>query len=166
MPTTSHDADELSWWDGLPYTLWRTHNAVNRVLQDAIKDLGVTVTQLGLAVHLDQLGALSASDLARGIHVTPQSVATALARLDKLGWVDHQPHPVHGRVVLFSLTEQGRQGVRAGSARMTEVTDRVNSVLSEGGSESVVSELRRILLELEGSDRPMEPLWPVRDARA
>ncbi|WP_345066702.1 MarR family winged helix-turn-helix transcriptional regulator [Leifsonia kafniensis] len=158
-----HDSAEFSWWNGLPYTLWRAHNAVNRVLHDAIKDLGVTVTQLGLAVHLDQLGALSASDLARGIHVTPQSVATALARLDKLGWVNHQPHPVHGRVVLFTLTERGREGVRDGSARMAEVTDRMTSVLSDGGAETVVRELRRILVELEGSDRPTETLWPIRN---
>lgn len=162
MPTTPDDSEGFFWWEGLPYTLWRAHNAVNRELQDAVKDLGVTVTQLGLSVHLAQLGALSASDLSRGIHITPQSVATALARLEKLGWVNRQPHPVHGRVVLFTLTDTGREGVQEGSARMAEVTERVTSVLSAGGAETVVSELRRILLELDGSERPMEPLWPIR----
>jgi DNA-binding MarR family transcriptional regulator len=164
MSTTPHDSEGFSWGEGLPYTLWRTHNAVNRCLQDAIKDLGVSVTQLSLAVHLHQLGPLSASDLARGIHVTPQSVATALARLDKIGWVDREPHPVHGRVILFSLTERGREGVRDGSARMAEVTQQVTSFLSDGGTESVIRELRRILMELEGSDRPMELLWPIRNS--
>lgn len=162
MPTTTPDSEGFSWWNGLPYTLWRTHNAVNRVLHDAVKDLGVTVTQLGLSVHLNQLGALSASDLSRGIHITPQSVATALNRLENLGWVTRRPHPVHGRVVLFSLTDRGRDGVREGSARMAEVTKRVTSVLPDAGADTV-RELRLILLELEGSDRSMEPLWPIRD---
>jgi DNA-binding MarR family transcriptional regulator len=164
VSTTSRDPEGFSWEDGLPYLLWRSQNAVHRCLQDAIKDLGVTVTQLGLAVHLHKLGPLSASDLARGIHITPQSVATALARLDKIGWVDRQPHPVHGRVVLFNISERGLEGVREGSARMAAVTERVTGVMSDGGAETVIRELRRILLELEGSDRPMELLWPIRNA--
>lgn len=164
MSSTPQTTDGFSWEDSLPYILWRTQNAVHRCVQEAIKDLGVTVTQLGLAVHLHKLGPLSASDLARGIHITPQSVATALARLDKIGWVEHQPHPVHGRVVLFNITERGLQGVREGSARMAEVTKRVTAVLSNDGPDTVIRELRRILLELEGSDRPMELLWPIRNA--
>ncbi|WP_167044783.1 MarR family transcriptional regulator [Salinibacterium sp. ZJ454] len=163
MSATSDNQGGFSWEDGLPYILWRTQNAVHRCLQDAIKDLGVTVTQLGLAVHLHKLGPLSASDLARGIHITPQSVATALARLDAIGWVDRKPHPVHGRVVLFNISERGLDGVREGSARMAAVTERVTGVMSDGGAEAVVRELRRVLLELEGSDRPMELLWPIRN---
>jgi DNA-binding MarR family transcriptional regulator len=137
---------------------------VHRLLQDTIKDLGVTVTQLGLAVHLHKLGPLSASDLARGIHITPQSVATALKRLDAIGWVDSQPHPVHRRVVLFNISQRGLDGVREGSKRMASITERVTGVMSEGGAERVVAELRRVLLELEGSDRPMELLWPIRNS--
>jgi DNA-binding MarR family transcriptional regulator len=136
---------------------------VHRCGQEAIKDLGVTVTQLGLAVHLHKLGPLSASDLARGIHITPQSVATAMAQLAKIGWVERQPHPVHGRVVLFNISERGLKGVKEGSARMAAVTERVTGVLTEGG-DPLIRELRRILLELEGSDRPMEALWPIRNS--
>lgn len=163
MSTTPDVPGGFSWEDSLPYILWRTHNAVHRSVQNAISDLGVTVTQLGLAVHLHKLGPLSASDLARGIHITPQSVATAMARLDKIGWVDRQPHPVHGRVVLFNISERGLDGVREGTRRMAEVTERVTAALSNDGSETVVRELRRILLDLEGSDRPMELLWPIRN---
>ncbi|TFV95171.1 MarR family winged helix-turn-helix transcriptional regulator [Leifsonia flava] len=164
MSTTPNHSEGFSWRESLPYVLWRADNAVNRHLLGAIKDLGVNVTQLGLAVHLDELGPLSASDLSRGIHVTPQSVATALSRLDKIGWVEHQPHPVHGRVVLFTITDRGREGVREGTARMAKVTDRLTGTLSSGGADHLIVELRRILLDLEGSDRPMEALWPIRDA--
>ncbi|WP_157155290.1 MarR family winged helix-turn-helix transcriptional regulator [Diaminobutyricimonas sp. LJ205] len=163
MSTTPHDSGGFSWEDALPYILWRTQNAVHRSLQDAIKDLDVTVTQLGLAVHLHKLGPLSASDLARGIHITPQSVSTALTRLAEIGWVDRQPHPVHRRIVLFNISERGLEGVREGSARMASITERVTGVMSDGGAETVVGELRRVLLELEGSDRPMELLWPIRN---
>ncbi|KRE23314.1 MarR family winged helix-turn-helix transcriptional regulator [Agromyces sp. Soil535] len=162
MSTTSPISAEFSWEESLPYTLWRTQNAVHRFVQSEVEDLGVTVTQLGLAVHLHKLGPLSASDMSRGFRITPQSVATALARLDRIGWVRRQPHPVHGRVVLYTMTDVGLRGVNEGTKRMAGVTARVAGIVSDSDAEeAVVSELRRILHALEGSSRPMELLWPV-----
>ncbi|KRE23321.1 MarR family winged helix-turn-helix transcriptional regulator [Agromyces sp. Soil535] len=162
MPSTTDSGEEFSWEDSLPYLLWRTQNAVHRYIQPMIDDIGVTVTQLGLAVHLHKLGPLSASDMSRGFRITPQSVSTALSRLEKIGWVERAPHPVHGRVVLFRLSEEGVTGVRQGTERMAVVTENLTSMLSEGAAPMVIDEFRRILLELEGSDRPMELLWPIR----
>lgn len=154
-------ADGFVWEDSLPYVLWRTQNAVYRILQHALTDLGVTVTQLGIAVHLQKLGPLSASDMSRGFRITPQSVATALAKLEKIGWVERRPHPIHGRVILFNVTEKGSAGVAEGSVKMAAMTDRVNAAMSSGASESVVASLRQILLDLEGSDHPMQLLWSI-----
>jgi DNA-binding MarR family transcriptional regulator len=148
--------------DSLPYTLWQAQNAVHRLVQEAVDDLGVTVTQLGLAVHLGKLGALSASDMSRGFRITPQSVSTALTRLDALGWVDRKPHPVHGRVVLFTLSETGHEGAREGSARMALVTERISGMLGADRGERLITGLRAVLQGLEGDDRPMEMLWPIR----
>lgn len=87
------------WTDGLPHALFRAHQAVHRRVEAAVDGLGVTVTQLGIAVHLDELGHMSASDLARRFRITPQSASTALGNLDSLGWVRRVPHPYHGRVI-------------------------------------------------------------------
>jgi DNA-binding MarR family transcriptional regulator len=136
-------------------------NAVHRRFQQSLDDLGVTVTQLGLAVHLAELGPLSGADLSRGFHIAPQSVGTAPARLEKLGWVERGPHPVHGRVVLYELSAKGLAGVRLGRVSMAEVSKRITQVLPGRDAAKFIEELRCIVVDLDGPDRPIERLWPL-----
>lgn len=129
---------------------------------EAISELGVTATQLGLAVHIDELGHLSGSDLARHFAITPQSVSTALNGLEKLGWVKRTPHPVHKRVIWFEVTEFGRERARAGR----EILSRFDTMLKDRlGAESVADTTRQLLSiteEFIGPERLPTPLWPVR----
>ena len=151
----------VAWDDAFTHVLWRAQNAVHRVVQASLDSLGVTATQLGLAVHLDQLGPLSAADLSRGFHIAPQSVGTALSRLEKIGWVERQAHPVHGRVVLYSLSALGDEGVARGRKLMDVVNEQVTRVLSTEDLDGVLAGLRRVIVEIDGPDEPLQPLWPV-----
>jgi DNA-binding MarR family transcriptional regulator len=160
MRTGASDVDD-SWETALPHVLWRAQNALHRRLQESIDELGVTVTQLGLAVHLQELGSLSAADLSRGFHIAPQSVGTALTQLEKLGWVARRAHPVHGRVVLFELTAAGVEGVRAGRRRVTSATEGVTSSLSERELQRLVELLRHVSTAVDGPDQPVRALWPA-----
>lgn len=154
--------NEASWDSWFTYVLWRTQNAVHRNVEAALDDLGVTATQLGLAVHLDELGPLSAADLSRGFHIAPQSVGTALARLEKIGWVERRAHPVHKRVVLYELSPKGLAGVRQGRVRMATVNEQVTKVLSKSELDGLIKDLRRVIVEIDGPDEPLRPLWPLR----
>lgn len=155
--------DAVKYWDDeFTHVLWRAQNAVHRVVQEALEDLGVTATQLGLAVHLEQLGPLSAADLSRGFHIAPQSVGTALSRLEKLGWVSRRMHPVHKRVVLYELTDTGLAGTARGRRAMSVTNAEVTSGLSTGEIASVTALLRQITEAIDGPDMPLTPAWPVR----
>lgn len=138
------------WQDRLPHVLWRAQQAVHRHIQTALDGLGVTVTQLGLAVHLDELGLVSASDLSRRFHITPQSVTTALAQLERIGWVRRLPHPAHKRVILHELTETGLAGVADGRARMAAIDGAFTEILGDEGRDEVVGRLRTLIVALEG----------------
>ena len=151
-----------SWDDQFTHVLWRAQNAVHRRVQEALDALGVTPTQLGLAVHLDELGPLSAADLSRGFHIAPQSVGTALNRLEKLGWVHRRTHPVHGRVVLYELTETGLAGTARGRQAMAEANGTVQADLSEADLNVLTGLLRRITAGIDGPDVPVTSMWPVR----
>jgi DNA-binding MarR family transcriptional regulator len=151
-----------TWDDEFTHVLWRAQNAVHRTVQTALDDLDVTATQLGLAVHLDELGPLSAADLSRGFHIAPQSVGTALSRLEKIGWVERRAHPVHGRVVLYELSPKGRDGVAQGRTRMATVNDQVTSVLPKAKLVGLIESLRRVIVEIDGPEEPVQPLWPIR----
>ncbi|MFD7811521.1 MarR family winged helix-turn-helix transcriptional regulator [Streptomyces sp. NPDC059785] len=134
------------WDDAFTHILWRAQNAVHRKVQSKLDDSGVTATQLGLAVHLDELGPLSAADLSRGFHIAPQSVGTALNRLEKLDWVRRTPHPVYRRVVLYELTSTGQAGVAYGRQTMADVNDSVTSGLTS----AEVAQLIRLLCTVTG----------------
>jgi DNA-binding MarR family transcriptional regulator len=148
-----------AWIGGMPYRLWRANQGVNRRLTESIADLGVTVTQLGIVVHLDELGHMSASDLARLFGLTPQSVSTALGQLEKLGWVTRIPHPVHKRVIWYEVTEAGAEAAVHGRERVATVNQEVTDALGddrdafESGLASLQSEF--------GEDMPYVTMWPL-----
>ncbi|MFE7979014.1 MarR family winged helix-turn-helix transcriptional regulator [Streptomyces shenzhenensis] len=151
-----------SWDDAFTHVLWRAQNAVHRRVQEALDELGVTVTQLGLAVHLDQLGPLSAADLSRGFHIAPQSVGTALNRLEKVDWVRRRTHPVHGRVVLYELTATGLAGVARGRQVMAATNAGVTADLSVAETAQLIELLRKVTVGIDGAQGPMMSAWPVR----
>lgn len=153
------------WQEGLPFLLWRAQLAVHRSLQDSIADLGVTMTQLGLAVHLFELGPLSASDLSRGYRITPQSVTTNLTQLERNGWITRRPHPVHGRIVLNILSDAGREGVSAGRARIAEATRDLEALLGQSNADTVVESLKTIMVSIDGEDPKVGLLWPLPEGR-
>jgi DNA-binding MarR family transcriptional regulator len=103
-PSAGRDPTQL-----LVYRVWHTENALSRALDDALRPLGTSVAQCSVLFHLDLHEALSAADLSRLIHVTPQGIASTVRRLAGDGLIDRRPHPVHGRIVVLTLTAAGRR---------------------------------------------------------
>ena len=50
---------------------------------------------------------LSGADLARVAVLTPQTVGVIIRNLERDGAIRKTPHPVHGRVLQWSLTRRG-----------------------------------------------------------
>ncbi|UUT34759.1 MarR family winged helix-turn-helix transcriptional regulator [Microbacterium elymi] len=158
--------DEPSaWLDGLPYRLWRANQALHQRIVNDIEDLGVTVTQLGICVHLDELGHMSASDLARLFRLTPQSVTTALNHLEKLGWVTRLPHPVHKRVIWYELTEAGLAGADEGRTRVAAVNHEIDAVLDATHQAALRETLTILTTTFDGVEVPIGTMWPVTGSR-
>ena len=150
-----------AWNDELTHVLWRAQNAVHRRVQEELEELGVTATQLGLAVHLDDLGPLSAADLSRGFHIAPQSVGTALRRLEDLGWVRRREQPANRRVVLYELTAAGLDGTTQGRQAMSAANVAAAGVLSETETGTLVALLRRVTAGIEGPDPTPVSTWVI-----
>ena len=149
------------WTDGLPYTLYRANQAVHRLVAEAIDGMDVSITQLALVVHLDELGHLSASDLARRFRLTPQSVSTALGRLEALGWVTRLPHPVHRKVIWYEVTESGVAQAAEGRQRLVALQARLEDMFGPAFVTDTIADLQRITTEIDGPEPAAEPLWPV-----
>jgi DNA-binding MarR family transcriptional regulator len=149
------------WTDALPYSLFRANQAVHRLVTEAIEGMGVTITQLGITVHLDELGHMSGSDLARRFKITPQSSSTALARLEALEWVRRVPHPYHGRVIWYEVTDAGHAAAVEGRKRLARLHQELTELLGDQQMESAISSLTAITVAIDGPEPSLPTAWPA-----
>lgn len=116
----------------------------------ARKTAGVQALHPGLtAAQADVLsklldGARSAAQLAREAGVAPQTMTEMVVNLVSKGWVSRNPSPDHARVLLVSLTEQGREMARQARARADDVEELIRGELSADEEKALVDVLERI----------------------
>jgi DNA-binding MarR family transcriptional regulator len=81
---------------------------VRRIRADAPPELReFSWIQKAVLRRLEKDGPATAADLARAEGVKPQSMATALALLEKMGLVERKAHPTDGRQINIKLTARG-----------------------------------------------------------
>lgn len=86
--------------------------AVGQLLRRLRSETGtdeLNLSQLGVLGRLDQQGAMTTADLARGESMKPQSMGAILASLEQEGLVERKPHPSDGRQILFAMTGKGAE---------------------------------------------------------
>jgi DNA-binding MarR family transcriptional regulator len=91
----------------LAYLLRQAQGATRLTMERALADLGVTPPQFAVLTMLRAYPALSGADLARVALLTPQTVGVIIRNLERDGAIRNTPHPVHGRVLQWTLTRRG-----------------------------------------------------------
>jgi len=91
----------------LGYLLRQAQAATRLTLERALADLGVTPPQFAVLTMLKAYPGLSGADLARVAVLTPQTVGVIIRNLERDGAVRKEPHPVHGRLLRWTLTRRG-----------------------------------------------------------
>jgi DNA-binding MarR family transcriptional regulator len=91
----------------LGYLLRQAQAATRLTLERALADLGVTPPQFAVLTMLKAYPGLSGADLARVALLTPQTVGVIIRNLERDGAIRKTPHPVHGRVLQWTLTRRG-----------------------------------------------------------
>jgi DNA-binding MarR family transcriptional regulator len=121
-----------------------------------------------LAGHLDELGlfpgqerilhllstreAASVGDLSRVLGVRPPTVSKSVNRLAAEGLVERKSSPDDSRVVLVSLTAEGRSRLQRLEEKMEEAEADMVSVLGEKDSRRLRKLLRKLSRGLAVSD--------------
>jgi DNA-binding MarR family transcriptional regulator len=89
---------------------------VRKIRSDAPSEVhDLSWTQRATLTRLEKDGPATIADLARAEGVKPQSMGTAVAGLEGLGFVERKPHPTDGRQVHILLSAKGtamRKGMR------------------------------------------------------
>jgi len=91
----------------LGYLLRQAQSAARLTLERALAELGVTPPQFIVLTMLKAYPGLSGADLARVALLTPQTVGVIIRNLERDGAIRKTPHPVHGRVLQWTLTRRG-----------------------------------------------------------
>jgi DNA-binding MarR family transcriptional regulator len=91
----------------LAYLLRQAQAATRLTIERALAELGVTSPQFVVLTMLRAYPGLSGADLARVALLTPQTVGVIIRNLERDGAIKNTPHPIHGRVLQWTLTRRG-----------------------------------------------------------
>jgi len=91
----------------LAYLLRQAQAASRLTLERALAELAVTPPQFVVLTMLKAYPGLSGADLARVALLTPQTVGVIIRNLERDGAIRKTPHPVHGRMLQWTLTGRG-----------------------------------------------------------
>ncbi len=91
----------------LAYLLRQAQAATRLTLERALADFGVTPPQFIVLTMLRAYPGLSGADVARVALLTPQTVGIIIRNLERDGAIRKTPHPIHGRVLQWTVTRRG-----------------------------------------------------------
>jgi DNA-binding MarR family transcriptional regulator len=91
----------------LAYLLRQAQAATRHAMERKLANLGVTTPQFVVLTMLKAYPGLSGADLARVAALTPQTVGVIIRNLERDGAIRKAAHPVHGRVLQWTLTRRG-----------------------------------------------------------
>jgi DNA-binding MarR family transcriptional regulator len=124
--------------------LRQTQHAVRTRLDEGLAATGLTMPQYAVLAEIDQKGELSASDLAREIGMTAQTVNVLVQGLETSGLLTRSRHPTHGRILLANLTPAGRKALKHGLEVALGVQDQLLSCVPASERPRLLRQLKAI----------------------
>jgi DNA-binding MarR family transcriptional regulator len=124
--------------------LRRTQHAVRTLLDAELAPTGLTLPQYGVLAELQSRSGSSASELARALGVTAQTMNVLVGGLAASGLVDRSPHEAHGRIIRVHLTRQGRAALKRGLRLAQAVEERLLAGVTPADRDRLVDILKRI----------------------
>ncbi len=131
------------------YLLRQAAAAARLTLERALAELGATPPQFLVLTMLKAYPGLSGADLARVAVLTPQTVGVIIRNLERDGAIRKTPHPVHGRVLQWSLTRRGLTLLQKCRRHATALERRLAAELNRRDERAVRRWLSKIALTLQ-----------------
>src|SRR5205807_863833 len=133
----------------LAYLLRQAQAATRLSMERALADLGVTSPQFVVLTMLKAYPGLSGADLARVAMLTPQTVGVIVRNLERDGAIRKTPHPIHGRVLQWTLTRRGRTLLEKCRRHVKALERRLMAGLSAKAQATVRRWLSKIAADLQ-----------------
>ena len=130
------------------YLLKEASSALRTAMEEALRPLGLTVTQYSCLELLAQRPGVSASDLARGAFVSRQSMNVVLQGLEQDGLVTRSAEPAAGRTLPTRLTPRGRETLHHATTAVRGVEVRMLDAMSQAEQSEALRLLRSMVRAL------------------
>jgi DNA-binding MarR family transcriptional regulator len=121
--------------------LGRVVKGYRALLEDALRDEGLTLPQLRLLKAIKEQSGASAAALARTCYVTPQTMQAILTRAQREKWIVRGKAAGNSRIVTASLTPLGKAMLERGS----QMASRIEAILWSGVDLPTLRQLNTIL---------------------
>ncbi len=135
----------------LGYLLRQAQAASRLSMERALAGLGVTSPQFVVLTMLKAYPGLSGADLARVAILTPQTVNVIIRNLERDGAIRKTPHPVHGRVLQWTLTGRGTTLLAQCRRHAQALERRLSAGLSAQEEQVIRRWLSKIATDLQDS---------------
>lgn len=131
------------------YLLRQAAAASRLTLERSLAELGATPPQFVVLTMLKAYPGLSGAELSRIALLTPQTVGVIIRNLERDGAIRMTPHPVHGRVLQWTLTRRGLALLKRCRRHALALERRLAAGLNRQGQSTVRGWLASIAADLQ-----------------
>ncbi|HSM44672.1 MAG TPA: MarR family transcriptional regulator [Acidimicrobiia bacterium] len=132
------------------YLVARLDRLVRSQLSEVLEPFDLSVPQYTLLSVLEHRPGLSNAQLARRSYITAQAMHQVVNGLEERGLIARRVSPVHGRIQLTELTDEGLDLLKSCDEEVTRLEERIFGGLGEKGEER----LRRLIQAAIDFDSP------------
>ena len=126
--------------------IMQTVPLIARTLDASLRQLNqnLSPTHFGLLMMLTQGPAVSQSDLAERLHISPSTLSATVEALVRRDWIKRKPSSQDRRVILIEITPGGRAVLEQSHHQVLEVLMKVIATVSESDRDDINIGLRAL----------------------
>ncbi|OJY71640.1 MAG: hypothetical protein BGP16_13660 [Sphingobium sp. 66-54] len=133
---------------GFPHLVKWVEMAVRARVERVLRNQPISSSQLFALVLIDERGEVTAAELARLMHITPQAFTPLLRPLRAQGLIEREPDAAHRRRLTMRLTDAGRTVIAKARALTPEIEGAMLADFTDAERETLLRLLARIVRPL------------------
>ncbi|GJM19212.1 MAG: hypothetical protein DHS20C14_14250 [Phycisphaeraceae bacterium] len=117
---------------------------ISAIYDDALRPLGIRVTQMGVLVVLARLGGGTATEIAQMLRMDKSTVSRSLDRLIDSGWVTAD-EGADARTQPLTLTRSGRAMIDRSAPAWAEAQEHVRTLVGDAFADKLVRTAEKLM---------------------
>ncbi|SDK48662.1 MarR family winged helix-turn-helix transcriptional regulator [Streptomyces indicus] len=138
----------------------RAEQALMAHHEAVLRGYGLTMTQYSVLLLLSSEGGNSGAQLARACGVTQQTMASVLTGLQKKGLIDRTPSPMHAKVLIAALTDEGQRLLTLAYREVVVLERALSDAFTDAEHAALIDLLERATAVLVQQTPQAQPVSP------